>query len=196
MAFQFLCPQGHLLQGDESQAGQRCKCPYCQAEFLVPQTADTAQADAPAAGTWQVDAPMAGPQQPIYEEQDTPDEGQFPEAGFPGIHGGGDHGVPADVAAQFGVPAAEHRDLLHIPCPNGHILETPRDMLGQDAMCPYCQRQFRLRFEDSREYHQERDERRQRREQKLGKAWMNWAIAAAVVVVLGLIFLIAVAMSK
>ncbi len=37
MAFQFLCPQGHLLQGDELQVGRPCQCPYCGGVFLVPR---------------------------------------------------------------------------------------------------------------------------------------------------------------
>ena len=47
MAFQFLCPQGHMLQGDPTQAGQQCKCPYCQTEFLVPAAAVPSQAAVP-----------------------------------------------------------------------------------------------------------------------------------------------------
>ena len=36
MAFQFCCPQGHVLQGDPSQVGQVFQCPTCGASFLVP----------------------------------------------------------------------------------------------------------------------------------------------------------------
>lgn len=36
MSFQFQCPQGHLLEGDESQAGQPCTCPMCGMLFLIP----------------------------------------------------------------------------------------------------------------------------------------------------------------
>ena len=36
MPMQFLCPQGHLLAGEPSQAGQPCKCPYCGIEFVIP----------------------------------------------------------------------------------------------------------------------------------------------------------------
>ena len=46
MPYQFSCPQGHLLQGDESVAGQILQCPVCGAGFLVvPPTGD-----APAGG--------------------------------------------------------------------------------------------------------------------------------------------------
>ncbi|MCA9165999.1 MAG: hypothetical protein KDA62_23590, partial [Planctomycetales bacterium] len=80
--------------------------------------------------------------------------------------------------------------LYHIPCPNGHELETPADMLGQDVLCPHCNVQFRLREKDSVEYKRQRREESIRRERKLGNVWLNWAITIAVVVVLGLLILI------
>lgn len=36
MAFQFECPQGHLLEGEESQANTAINCPVCGMLFLVP----------------------------------------------------------------------------------------------------------------------------------------------------------------
>jgi len=187
MAFQFLCPQGHLLQGEESLVGQKCKCPYCQSELVVPPPPEELPA---AQGTGVTEDAYA----PIFDE---PEESEPTPDGFPGIQTGADTGgIPQDAAVQFGAPDAQQQRLLHIPCPEGHVLETPRDMLGQDAMCPFCQRQFRLRFEDSREYRQEKAERQARRDQKIGKAWMNWSIAAAVAVVLGLILLFAITRSN
>jgi len=69
-------------------------------------------------------------------------------------------------------------------------------MLGEDAMCPFCQTQFRLRFEDSQEHKKQKEEERQRREMRLGRAWMQWSIAAAVVVILGVILLIVLYASR
>ncbi len=192
MAFQFLCPQGHLLQGEASQTGQKCKCPYCQSEFLVPAPAQAPEGD-PGAGS-------SGPavdEAPVFGRTTPSPDGDNPPGVFPGIRVGPAGGAtPIDSAPQFGGASAEGQSLLHIPCPNGHILETPREMLGQDAMCPFCQAQFRLRFEDSQERRREKSDQRARREQKLGTAWMNWAIAAAVVVVLGIVVLIAIAASS
>jgi len=199
MAFQFLCPQGHLLQGDESQVGQQCKCPYCEVEFFVPPPSGEVPADQPGAGedaTWSATPAMAGSQEPVFDE---PEAGEYyeeaeEEEGFPGIHTGGPQADAGEVPA-FGLAAAEQASVVHVICPHGHVLETPRDMLGQDAMCPYCEAEFRLRFEDTEEYRREREEQRERREQKLGKAWMNWAIAVAVVVVMGVIILVAMAVA-
>ena len=36
MTFQFLCPQGHLLQGDEAHMGMQCQCPQCGTAFIIP----------------------------------------------------------------------------------------------------------------------------------------------------------------
>ncbi len=47
--------------------------------------------------------------------------------------------------------------LLHIPCPNGHELDVPLDMLGAWVMCPHCQAEFRPRREKSVEYQREQE---------------------------------------
>jgi len=72
-------------------------------------------------------------------------------------------------------------------------LETPREMLGQDAMCPHCETVFHLRFEDSVEYRKQKEELRERRELRQSKTWLHWAIAIAVLVVLGVAALIVIA---
>ena len=80
-------------------------------------------------------------------------------------------------------------------CPSGHELETPREMLGQDALCPFCQVQFPLRYEDSVEYREQQAKTRALRNQQLSQLWLRWSIVAAVLVFLGLMGMIAVAMS-
>lgn len=172
MAFQFLCPQGHLLQGEESQAGQKCKCPYCSVEFMVP----------PPSGV--VEQQPQSPEQPAAEEAWAAEQETFPAMG-PQAEG--------DVVGQLGLPGASQTNVVHVICPNGHQLETPRDMLGQEAMCPFCQSQFRLRFEDSVEGREEKARRRAKQEEKLAKAWLNWTIGIAFVVVVGVITMIAMA---
>jgi hypothetical protein len=81
-------------------------------------------------------------------------------------------------------------EILHIPCPNGHELETPLDMLDQDVLCPHCNAQFRLRRKNSVEYKQKKELEERVRLEKVGSLWLTWAIVAVVVVVLGLIGLI------
>ena len=36
MVFQFQCPQGHVLQGNESDVGEQSQCPMCGEAFLIP----------------------------------------------------------------------------------------------------------------------------------------------------------------
>jgi hypothetical protein len=90
-------------------------------------------------------------------------------------------------------------ELLHIPCPNGHELETPLDMLEQEVLCPTCNAQFRLRKKDSREYKRKKEEAEQLKEIKTGNLWLNIAIVAVVLVgllVVGLITMTALGGTK
>lgn len=228
MAFQFLCPQGHLLQGDESQAGQQCKCPYCETLFVVP-------APVPPAGVGPTEQPQPEPspppnlspgpdpatfvpqqpaiqqpaiQQPAIQQPAIQQPAAGPEFGWPEPQPQPEGEGPAgfQVGPDFGGGSAQPAPsiselpgtspIIHILCPSGHQLETPRDMLGQDALCPYCQVQFRLRFEDSLEYRKQKQEERELQELRTGKKWMQWSIAAAVVVILGVILMVVLAMAE
>lgn len=223
MAFQFLCPQGHLLQGEEWQAGQQSLCPYCQSLFLIPFPQGGSPAGIPPGpvqggvgpygpgvqpyGPW-ADAPGAWPGgQPPQESFPAP---RPPQEGFPGPFpqvpspGQGPWESASPEAAEPESPiisislTAEGQpeaSLLHIYCPTGHELETPREMLGQEAICPFCQVQFRLRWEDSLECRRERELEQQRHLARQGRLWMQWSIAAAVAVVIGLIIMIVIAAS-
>lgn len=148
MAFQFLCPRGHLLEGDESQSGEQLQCPYCQTVFVVPA---------------------------------------------PDFHPPASSG---ESGQSFSLETARDSTVVHILCPRGHELETPREMIGKHAMCPHCQTEFQLRLEDSREYQRDQAAEQERRQRRLGKAWMNWTIAMVVIVVLGVGLLIALTMSR
>jgi hypothetical protein len=197
MAFQFLCPQGHLLQGEESQAGEQCQCPQCGTLFLIPSpsppaapasTAPAEPSSPPPAPAEQFAPPSPSSPEPTVE---TPPESAA--SGFPGIQTEASSSVPGSTVGVPEVAASKDRrpELVHIACPSGHELETPRDMLGQMAMCPYCQAQFQLRWEDSVEYRRRKVEALERKQAKAARMWLQWAIGAAVVVVLGLIVMIA-----
>jgi len=100
--------------------------------------------------------------------------------------------VTGEEKIDSAVPDVEHLpDVLHIQCPNGHSLETPRDMLNQDVLCPYCNSQFRLREKESVEYKKRREQEIEGKEMRLSKAWMNWAIVLAAVLALALALIIA-----
>jgi hypothetical protein len=108
--------------------------------------------------------------------------------------------APAPVeTAPIEVPAAENPAeapqepaLLHIPCPKGHVLETPEEMLDQEVLCPHCNTQFVLRRKNSLEFKRKQEERERLREIKVGNFWLNWAIVAVVLVTIGLLALIVV----
>jgi hypothetical protein len=155
MAFQFQCPQGHLLEGDESQAGQQCQCPTCQMLFIIPQ-------------------PIAAEPEPAA--------------------GGGFDFRSGKSAAAVGPAAPAEPEILHIPCPNGHELETPLEMLDQDVLCPQCNAQFKLRRKDSVEYKRKKELQETIRLEKAGSLWLNGAIIAVVFVVI--LFIVLIVMSQ
>jgi hypothetical protein len=99
-------------------------------------------------------------------------------------------GAAASPAATMAPAAPAEPELLHIPCPNGHELETPLDMLDQEVLCPQCNAQFRLRRKNSVEFKKKKELEERIRLEKVGSLWLTWAIVAVVVVVLGLIGLI------
>jgi hypothetical protein len=92
------------------------------------------------------------------------------------VHVGGSAPKPGTAPA---VP-----QLLHIPCPAGHVLDTPREMLDQEGLCTQCGVQFRLREKDSVEAKQKKAEQDELRMIKQGNQWLNYAIVAAVLVLL------------
>ena len=142
MAFQFYCPQGHLLQGHESQMGQQSQCPLCGSMFVVPGAAP---------------APAAVAPQPAPPPEPEPEPAPPPEP-----------------------PKPPEPRILHIPCPNGHMLETADDILGKQVLCPYCNAQFELREEDSEEFKREQAEQRRLREEQINEQWVKYSIRAAI----------------
>ncbi len=166
--FQFSCPQGHWLQGDESQAGQTCQCPVCGQLFIIPAPA------VPAVVAWHPGMPNPDPQ-PSAPQPGPTSEQQPAAASQP---------QPQKPAVEQPAP------LLHIPCPNGHELEVPREMLDEDVLCPHCQAEFHLRERDSIEYKHKRQLQEEQRLARMNKLWFGGAIAIAVVVVLFLVVLI------
>lgn len=211
MSFQFKCPQGHLLEGDPSHAGQQCHCPVCGMLFIIPAPLHQASpAGGPSSPPGQGTEVPAGPSSdaavpaapseaavawPHVSDPTSLSLSAQPQAPAPGMQPGPTSPTqsaetPEAPAPIFGDSGSGEEELLHIPCPNGHELETPREMLGQDVLCPYCQAQFRLREKDSVEFKRKRAAERERKERQRSRAWFNWAIVALVLVVLGILFLV------
>jgi len=189
MAFQFLCPEGHLLQAEEPQAGQQCACPYCGTLFLIPQPLAE-----PAAGQGAVPPPGPSrqpPEPPPVAGTPGPSPGDSTQSGFPGIRTNDGRSSRSGVGGpSMPISTDDSPELVHICCPSGHELETPREMLGQMAMCPFCQAPFQLRWQDSVEYRRRKEEEIERKQARAARLWLQWSIAAAAVVFLGLILLV------
>jgi hypothetical protein len=191
MTFQFLCPQGHLLQGEEAHMGLQCQCPQCGVAFIIPTIA-TADAPAPAGGGGGLsganldlvplddDKPA---KQAVQEEINELDVPPVEFSALEGLDDGGRRGTELDIG-ELDDEAGE--SLLHIPCPNGHMLDVPAGMLGTRAMCPHCRAEFRLKREKSIEYQREQEII----DAKRAKFWFKLAIVAAGVVGVILVFMI------
>jgi hypothetical protein len=82
--------------------------------------------------------------------------------------------------------------MLHIPCPKGHELETPPEMLGEDVICPHCGSQFTLKEKDSVEYKRKKKQEQEKRDIRSGKNWFAWAVVTVAIVLIGLIVMIAI----
>lgn len=104
-------------------------------------------------------------------------------AGSPGASAPAEEPKPAE-------PEKKEPRIVRIPCPQGHELQTPMDMVNQDVLCPICNTQFHLRYEDSIEFKEEQAELRRQKAEQLNQAALKWSIIAAVVVVVGILGMI------
>jgi hypothetical protein len=110
MPFQYCCPQGHLLQGDESQVGQPCQCPFCGTTFAMPTPAAQAppmgQGVQPGFAFPQSPFPPGGQPQTMPAQQPYPGSqpGAWPSAAGMGMPGPGYHQAAATPAGQYAFP--------------------------------------------------------------------------------------------
>jgi hypothetical protein len=127
--------------------------------------------------------------------------GGYPDAGGSyGAPGPGQFGSEPAISPEAGLDFSSRQEatpeIVHIPCPNqqcpyhAQAMEVPSNMMGQDVMCPLCQTAYTLRYEESVEYITRKEEFLRRKEERFAKSALNWAIAAAIVVVLGLLVMI------
>jgi hypothetical protein len=113
-----------------------------------------------------------------------------PASDFPQPGGGFPQVGPGFQSQMPGVEQAP--PLLHIPCPNGHELEVPPEMLDEDVLCPHCGAQFKLREKNSVEFKRKQQEEEEKKFAKSGKLWFNWAIVFAFAIVIFLVALMAI----
>jgi len=202
MPFQFRCPQGHLLEGENEDVGQVVNCPICGVALTIPCAPYTPTA-----------TPMQPPMPPVQQQyQQVPmppvqqQYQQVPTAGvsetFPDVMAAdsieeseNDFAVHTDdsqsdsteqddnQAEQDGNDTSDfesenaHQDEMRIPCPNGHILNVTRDMLDEEAICPFCEEQFKLKERNSLEAIEKREDKQE-------QMFLYWGIGIMVVGIL------------
>ena len=181
MAFQFRCPQGHLLQGEETHMGMQTQCPFCDVLFIIPVVESSGEQEKELAQERYEPTALQPDVREFLEQVVSKQAGREPAV--PGL-------ASVGVESRRVVHSEPNSpEFLHIACPNGHELESPRDMLGQDVLCPHCRSQFRLHVADSREHREEREQL----EHERGQFWIRGAITAAVLIGGGVLVLLLMA---
>ena len=200
MAFQFQCPQGHLLEAEEMDAGKTCQCPYCGLTLAIPVPAGTLPQIPSAVTPISPSSPASSPVIPAVPTPAIVSTAAGTASELPPVVGR--RRRPTLDASQaelnFGeeetrqnstVDVTKKEELFHIPCPNGHELEVPREMLEATALCPHCNSQFKLRERDSVEANRKKVIREEQQERKTSNSWLNWIVGISVAVVLFLLVL-------
>ena len=181
MSFQFRCPQGHLLEGENEDIGQVVNCPVCGTPLTIPAapytptaaplTPPTAASTVPTA-----EVIMPPPQVVEPEVEPLPDVGQLQhheeDAEDLAIQTGDEKSEADDGVPDFESGNA-NQDELHIPCPNGHLLAVTRDMLDEEALCPFCDEQFELKERHSQEAIEKRELQAEKREEKQERVYLD-----------------------
>jgi hypothetical protein len=161
MSFTFYCPQGHLLEGNDSQQGTQGRCPTCASVFVFPSAASAAGAAAVSGGSHS--GPAIGGGFPAFDA-----------AYGPGVS------APAKTSAPAGFGAAPR--ILKILCPRGHELPTPEDLVGTTTICPYCNQSVVVSMENSVEHRDKMRAVERERDEATGRFWLRIAMVALVLV--------------
>lgn len=203
MPFQFYCPNGHLLQANEDQIGQSCVCPHCQVEIVIPAPAGYT----PASPASPPNAPVSQPPVSSFTGFNSPNNSSSPSLpdslNIQRKKKKFDFGAAAQESENAGQKPTQKMDIgdpdedsrLHCLCPTGHSLEINRDMIGQKAMCPYCQKTFVITLERTVEYINKKKRAEELEDKKMAKFWFQWAIVAIVLAVIFIVVMIALSVS-
>ena len=160
--------------------GMQCQCPQCGVAFIIPtidQPAPSGESASAASQSLEL-APLDDGEVFAEEPQPAPERPAPPAASVD----------LAELAATELGTNIRDEPMLHIPCPNGHELETPMDMVGERAQCPHCGVEFRLRREKSIEYLHQQDLLERRR----ARFWFQLSIMVASFVVMVLLVMVGI----
>ena len=213
MPFHFRCPQGHLLEGEHEDVGQIVNCPICGVALTIPGVpyTPTATPIEPAVPSQQHDHQVAAANvtataPPVIE----PEPETFPDVTADRSREEAENEFAVDTdnsqsdsgeqdntqAEQDGndTPDFEsgnaNQDELRIPCPNGHILHATRDMLDEEAICPFCEEQFELKERNSLEAIEKREVLSEKRQEKQERIFLYWGIGIMVIGIVSVIIFI------
>lgn len=150
--------------------GMQCQCPQCGVAFIIPTIERSSASYGVQSG--------ASPQSPQIELAPLEDDPLMEPRGAAPSPGRLEALDVGELDTGELDAAAAGEALLHIPCPNGHELEVPLDMLNSRVMCPHCQVEFRLKREKSVEYIRQQEAI----DRKRAEFWFKLSIAAAAVV--------------
>jgi len=198
MVFHFFCPQGHILEAEHEQVGQPAACPFCGIEMFIPAPLDHPSTGKPSTVELIQTFPSGGPALSLTEGPSEQTDTEIPantgiQASIPEENtraGQVEQSLVLEAPRGISSRAEPSQGVLHIPCPLGHILETPPEMLGMAVMCPMCQTTFEPQYEASQEYRQKREEMAAKAAERAARFWLQLAIGTAIVVLGGLIMLI------
>ena len=203
MPFQFLCPNGHLLQANEDQIGQRTVCPHCRMEIIIPSLAGYSP-EPQKSPVVPPDAPTVSPPVSTFTGLNTPPAPnsfnvQRKKKNFDFANAQASE-QEAEKAAEkpeqkMNIGDPDKDDKLHCLCPSGHSLAISRDMIGEKAMCPYCNKTFEIKLERTVEYINKRKREEELAEKKMAKFWFQWAVVAIVLAVVFIVVMIVLAVS-
>ncbi|MBE6427556.1 MAG: hypothetical protein E7028_03050 [Planctomycetaceae bacterium] len=218
MNFQFYCPQGHLLQADSSHAGHVITCPICAIQFIIPSPPPqavpvvtpvvtpeenhgtgldfTSSSKRSSAKGNELNALLGGEgsrQEQTQEKSSEANPFQMLEQKKKKVQKEQAAAQTKELLSQAtkAPKKAAELELVHIPCPKGHVLDVDREMIGQRVQCPVCHSVYDLLLENSLEFIQEKKKEQELEELRLGKVWIIWAIAGVILLLLFLIFLMA-----
>ena len=210
MPFQFRCPQGHLLEGENEDVGQIVNCPICGVALTIPNAPYTPGAtpiqpavphyqqnyqEAPAAEVPNTAPPIITPEAESFPDVTAArsNEAHENEMGSDTVNSQSDSDTQDNQQEQADnvTPDFEsgdaNEDELRIPCPNGHILHATRDMLDEEAICPFCEEQFELKERNSLEAVEKREILAEKRQEKQERVFLYWGIGIMVIGILGVI---------
>lgn len=108
-----------------------------------------------------------------------------------GYRGPGVEEGVATVCPRCGAAAGDTDTVVyHIPCPKGHVFRAREEWLGREMVCPKCNSSFLVQATSSLEYLREQKRRQDAIDDRAARVWLNWAIAAGVLVLLSFVAMV------